>query len=85
MEKLCSPEFQGRLSGTPEYIASAEWVAENLKEWGIKPGGDNGTYFQWFDSPYTVLEDIGSLALKISQPDGSSKVYYHLPGDDPEN
>lgn len=72
MEKLCSPEFQGRLSGTPEFIASAEWVAGMLKEWGIKPGGDNGTFFQWFDAPYTVVNDIGSLSLKIDQPDGSS-------------
>lgn len=72
MEKLCSPEYNGRLSGTPEYIASAEWVAEKLKKWGILPGGDNGTYFQWFDSPYTAVNDIGSLALRISQPDSSS-------------
>jgi len=72
MEKLCSPEFQGRLSGTPEFIAGAEWVAGMLKEWGIKPGGDNGTYFQWFDAPYTVVNDIGTLSLKITQTDGSS-------------
>jgi hypothetical protein len=72
MEKLCSPEFNGRLSGTPEYIASAEWVAEKLMKWGILPGGDNGTYFQWFDSPYTVVNDIGSLSLKITQPDSSA-------------
>jgi len=70
--KLCSPEFKGRLSGTPEYIASAEWVAGKLKEWGIKPAGDNGTYFQWFDAPYTVLNNCGSLSLNIKQPDGST-------------
>ena len=45
VEKLCSPEFNGRLTGTPEYIASAEWVAGKLKEWGIKPAGDNGRLF----------------------------------------
>ena len=67
MEKLCSPEFRGRLSGTPEYMAGAEWVAGMLKEWGIKPGGDNGTYFQGFDAPYTVVNDIGSLSMKINQ------------------
>ncbi|MCU0361946.1 MAG: M20/M25/M40 family metallo-hydrolase [Bacteroidales bacterium] len=71
MEKLCSPEFNGRLSGTPEYIASAEWVASNLKQWGLKAGGENGTYFQWFDAPYTVVNDIGGLVLNIPQNDGS--------------
>ena len=69
--KLCSPEFNGRLAGTPEYISSAEWVAGKLKEWGIKPGGDNGSYFQWFDWPYTVVNETGSLKLILKQSDGS--------------
>jgi len=71
IEKLCSPEFNGRLTGTPEYVASAEWVAGKLREWGIKPAGDSGNYFQWFNFPYTVVNDIGSLTLNIIQTDGS--------------
>lgn len=71
LNQLCAPELNGRLTGTPEYIASAEWVAGNLKEWGIKPVGDNGTFFQWFDIPYTVVNDFGSLSLNLPQPDGS--------------
>ena len=70
-EKLCSPEFNGRLTGTPEFLASAEWVAGKLKDWGIKPGGDKETYFQWFDQPYTVVNDPGSLTLNLKQTDGS--------------
>jgi hypothetical protein len=82
MIKLCSPEFNGRLTGTPEFLASAEWVAEKLKEWGIKPAGDNGSYFQWFDSPYTVVNDIGSLSLKLIQADGSAIIkYYNYPDE----
>lgn len=71
VEKLCSPEFNGRLTGTPEYMASAEWVAGKFREWGIKPAGDNGTFFQSFNMPYTVLNDRGSLALHIPQADGT--------------
>jgi hypothetical protein len=71
IEKVCSPEFNGRLAGTPEYIACAEWVAGKLKEWRIQPAGDNENYFQWFDSPYTVVNDIGSLTLNLPQADGS--------------
>ena len=82
MEKLCSPEFNGRLTGTPEFQASAAWVADRLKEWGIKPGGDAGSYFQWFDHPYTVINDIGSLTLNISLSDGSIiKKNYNYPDD----
>ena len=61
VEKLCSPEFNGRLTGTPEFLASAQWVAGKLKEWGIKPGGDNGDYFQWMNNPYTVINDREAL------------------------
>jgi hypothetical protein len=46
-------------------------VAEKLREWGIKPAGDNGSYFQWFDLPYTEINDVGSLTLNIPQSDGS--------------
>jgi len=69
--KLCSPEYNGRLTGTAEYIACAEWVAGKLKEWGIRPAGDNGDYFQWFNFPYTSVNDIGSLTLNLPQADGS--------------
>ena len=71
VEKLCSPEFDGRLTGSPGFMASAEWVAERLKEWGIKPAGDSGSFFQWFDLPYTEVNDIGSLTLNVPQADGS--------------
>jgi hypothetical protein len=82
IEKLCSPEFNGRLTGTPEFIASAEWVAAKLKEWGVKPAGDEGDYFQWFDQPYNVVNDIGSLSLKITQPDGSAIIKnYNYPSE----
>jgi len=71
LQKLCSPEFNGRLTGSPGFLASTEWVAGKFKEWNLKPGGDNGSYFQWFDWPYTELQGSGSLSLKIPQADGT--------------
>ena len=73
MEKLCSPEYNGRLAGTPEYMASATWAADRFKEWGIKPAA-GGSYFQMFDHPYTVVNDPGSLELIIPQKDGKNIV-----------
>jgi hypothetical protein len=82
LEKLCSPEFNGRLTGTPEFVKSAEWIAGNLKEWGVKPGGDNGDYFQWFSWPYTELKDCGKLCINIPQPDGKIiRKYYAYPDE----
>ena len=70
MKEICAPEFNGRLAGTPEYLAAAEWVADKLTEWGIEPAGDNRSFFQWFDHPYTVVNDIGALQLHLPQKDG---------------
>jgi hypothetical protein len=82
VEKLCSPEFSGRLTGTPEYIAATEWASGKFKEWGIKPAGDNGTYFQWFDFPYSTVNDIGSLTMNIPLADGSViKKNYNYPDE----
>ncbi|MFZ2286223.1 MAG: M28 family peptidase [Bacteroidales bacterium] len=82
MAKLCAPEFNGRLAGTAEYLAAAGWVADKMKEWGIKPAGDSGSYFQWFDHPYTVVNDIGALQLQIPQKDGKTIIKgYAAPAD----
>ena len=43
---LAAEGMKGRLSGTPEYMKAAEYVAARMKEYGLKPGGENGTYFQ---------------------------------------
>ncbi len=79
MKTLCSPEFNGRLAGTPEYIASAEWVAGNLASWGIRPAGDNGTFFQWFKQPYTVVNNPGALQLHLPQKNGPAVIKTYTP------
>lgn len=71
VHKLCSPEFNGRLTGTPGFVASAEWVAGKFREWGLRPGEKDNSWFQWFDMPYTVLNNSGSLSLLLKQSDGS--------------
>ncbi|UCG27344.1 MAG: M28 family peptidase [Bacteroidales bacterium] len=78
--ELSSPKYNGRLSGSPEYIAASEWVARNLREWGIKPGGDNGSYFQWFDKGYNEVHETGSLYMHIPAGEGNViKKYYTFP------
>jgi hypothetical protein len=62
-KELCSPKYAGRLTGTPEYNKAAEWSASLFKKWGIKPAGDNKTYFQKFANPYTLVLDAGEVTL----------------------
>jgi hypothetical protein len=43
---LASDELQGRQMFTEGYGLAASYVADHLKAWGVKPLGDEGTYFQ---------------------------------------
>ncbi len=82
MSEICSPKYNGRLAGTPEYLAAAEWMAGKFSEWGIRPAGDNRSYFQWFDHPYTVVNEIGELKLHFTQKDGVTITKsYEAPAD----
>jgi hypothetical protein len=67
----CDEKYQGRLTGTSGYQACAEWLADEFSEWGISPAGENGTWYQWFNVPYTmVLPDCG-LTLHIPLKNGN--------------
>lgn len=43
---LSSDLMQGRMSCTEGYRMAAEWAAARFQEWGLKPAGEGGTYFQ---------------------------------------
>ena len=43
---LASDAALGRRTLTPGYEKAAEWAAAKFKEWGLRPAGENGTYFQ---------------------------------------
>src|SRR2546425_6496495 len=46
MEFLASDALRGRGSGTADEFVAATYVASQLRQYGIKPAGDNGTYIQ---------------------------------------
>ena len=43
---MADAAHQGRRSLTPGYEKTAEWAAGLFKQWGLKPAGEDGTYFQ---------------------------------------
>jgi hypothetical protein len=43
---LASDELQGRQIFTEGYGLAAAYIADHLKDWGVKPLGDYGTYFE---------------------------------------
>src|SRR5882724_4760842 len=43
---LSSDELEGRNTFSEGLGLAAAYIAEHLHDWGVKPGGDNGSYFQ---------------------------------------
>lgn len=66
----CDEKYQGRLTGTPEYQECAGWLAGQLAEWGVAPAGDNGSWFQWFNVPYTLVFPGCGVEMHLPVKDG---------------
>ena len=67
--KLSSNEFEGRGTAQPGADKAAQYLADRFKSLGLKPAGENGTYFQQikFKSAEVLAESsvtIGDANLK---------------------
>ena len=49
VEYLASPEMRGRGAGMPELDQAADYIARVLKDQGVAPAGQGGTYLQPFE------------------------------------
>ena len=76
----CDDKYQGRLTGTKEYQECAEWLASEFSGWGVEPAGENGSWFQWFNIPYTlVLPDCGlTLHMPLKKEGAILKQYKYI-------
>lgn len=54
---LASDEMKGRGNGTPELEKAADYIADQFKRAGLRPAGEDGTFFQKFE--ITVGADFG--------------------------
>ena len=45
---VASDEMEGRDTPSRGLDLTAKFIADHLSQWGVKPGGDDGTYFQKF-------------------------------------
>jgi hypothetical protein len=46
--EMASDHFRGREAGTLDELKVSMWLADKAKAAGLKPAGDDGTYFQFF-------------------------------------
>lgn len=67
VSEMCKPEYQGRLAGSGEFMQCAHWAAGLMAKWGLKPGGDQGSYFQNF--PIHFTRTLGPGKVVVYTPD----------------
>ncbi|NIT55766.1 MAG: peptidase M28, partial [Phycisphaerae bacterium] len=60
---LAADAFRGRRAGTLDELEAAAWVAQKAQEAGLAPGGDNGTYFQFFNLLRARIADESRFVL----------------------
>src|SRR5215211_2409127 len=59
---VASDEMEGRDTPSRGLDTTAKFIATNLSRWGLKPGGDNGTYFQRISMQRVKLEPAATRA-----------------------
>ncbi len=79
IQYLASDELRGRKAGTPDYAKAAEYVAAKMKEYGLQPGGDKGSWFQAV--PFRNFSNFDlPVRLEITSPE--RRVYFAGRGRD---
>lgn len=71
---LASDELQGRGGGTEGARKAREYIAALFAQWGLKPMGEDGTYFQRFTFTGRLRLGDGN-ALTLTLPDGTTKTF----------
>ena len=61
--ELAGDAFRGRRAGTLDEMRSAVWVAQKAMEAGLKPAGDDGTYFQFYNIKRTVTGSSSTFSI----------------------
>jgi hypothetical protein len=75
---LASPELEGRETGQRGYDVAARFAAALFERYGLKPAGDDGTYFQKFD---LVLSEPDPEASGLEISDGAGRERLGLGGN----
>ena len=69
---IASDDLQGRQIYTEGLGLAAAYIADHLKEWGVKPGGDNGSYFQTVKVVGVKTTSRASVTVDVN---GESKTF----------
>lgn len=59
--------FKGRSAGTIDELRASDWLANQYRAIGLKPAGDDGTYFQYFTLWRNVVADHSIITINKQQ------------------
>lgn len=59
--------FNGRSAGTLDELKAGMWLAEKYRSIGLKPAGDDGTYFQFFNLWRNTVAENSSIQINGEQ------------------
>lgn len=60
---LADGHFNGRSAGTTDELKAAVWLGEQYRAIGLKPAGDDGTYFQFFNLWRNTISANSSIQI----------------------
>jgi hypothetical protein len=74
-EALSNDGMEGRDTGSAAYRRAAEYVAARFKAAGLKPAGENGSYFQTVPMHEVAVESEGT-SFVVDRPGGNLKLEF---------
>jgi len=64
---IASDAYRGRRAGTLDELRAAAWVAQKAQQAGLKPAGDDGTWFQYFNIHRTRVNNRSTFMVNGQQ------------------
>src|SRR5688572_2098995 len=64
---MAGPAMRGREGGTLDEMRASMWMAEQYRRIGLKPMGEDSSWFQWFDITRTRVSVTSSRARIAGQ------------------
>ena len=61
--EMAGDHFRGREAGTLDELKTSVWWVNKLERIGLKPAGDDGTYFQFFNMVRNRVSNASTISL----------------------
>ncbi len=75
--EMSSDHFRGREAGTKDELTAAVWLATKMKDAGMEPAGENGTYFQFFDLYRRTFQSTTKVSVGNKSFEMFRDVFFH--------